>query len=87
MKYKGAKLKCIVSDGGGWEHVSVSVDKGNRPPRWHEMAHVKDMFWEPEDTVVQYHPPKSDYVNRHPNTLHLWRSIQYSMPRPPKLFV
>src|SRR5215831_8512364 len=56
--------------GANWEHVSVST--AQRAPRWDEMCWVKDRFWEPEDTVVQYHPPKSLYVNCHPYTLHLW---------------
>ena len=56
-----------------WEHVSVS---GNRfCPNWAEMCWVKDVFWEDEECVVQYHPPKSDHINVHPFVLHLWRPI------------
>lgn len=35
----------------------------------------------------QYHPPKSAYVNNHPNCLHLWRPIGIEMPRPPSIMV
>ena len=40
-----------------------------------------------DETVVQYHPPKSDYVNNHPYCLHLWRPHSQEIPRPPKIFV
>lgn len=55
----------------GWEHVSVSTKR--RPPNWQEMCFVKDLFWEDEEAVLQFHPPKSQYVNNHPHCLHLWR--------------
>src|SRR5262245_31661771 len=53
----------------GWEHVSVScVD---RTPTWTEMCFVKDLFWRDDETVVQYHPRKQDYVNHHACCRHL----------------
>lgn len=69
----------------GWEHVSVSLD--GRPPNWAEMCFVKDLFWEEEETVVQFHPPKSEYVNFHPRCLHLWKHKQHVFPLPPSSFV
>lgn len=67
-----------------WEHLSVSLP--DRCPTWEEMCFLKDLFWSPEDCVVQYHPPKSDYVNLAKNCLHLWR-YRGEMPRPPKNYV
>lgn len=86
---QGATLECIVSDGGGWDHVSVSaVDGGaKRIPTWDEMCHVKRMFWGDEETVIQYHPPLSRSVNISPTTLHLWRPQHKSIPLPPVEFV
>lgn len=75
----------IASQGLGWEHVSVS--RRDRCPTWEEMCQVKDIFWEPEDRVVQYHPPHSEYVNNHPNCLHLWRPIGVEMPHPDPFLV
>jgi len=69
----------------GWEHVSVSTKY--RIPNWTEMSFVKDLFWREDECVVQYHPPKSDYVNYHPHCLHLWRPLNAEMPMPPSLFV
>lgn len=81
-----AKPACVVfSWGGGWEHVSVSF--ANRTPTWDEMCKIKDMFWNEDECVVQYHPPKSDYVNVHPYCLHLWKPIGKEIITPPKDFV
>lgn len=84
---RGFKLNVIASDGLGWEHVSVSVIDANRCPTWDEMCSVKDIFWGDDDCVVQYHPPKSDYVNNHPYVLHLWRQIGVEFNRPPRELV
>ena len=74
--------RCIASDGGGWEHVSVSMPS-NRTPTWKEMCWIKSKFWEEEDCVVQYHPPKSEYINYHSHCLHLWRPTGgVIIPRP-----
>lgn len=83
-------LRVIASDGGlddkdCWEHVSVSLP--NRCPNWQEMCFIKNLFWDDEDLVVQYHPPKSEYVSHHPFTLHLWRPVDKEMPAPPSILV
>lgn len=83
----GWDLWVIVSDGDGWEHVSVHVTRSEdskkmRTPNWKEMCFVKDTFWDGEDEVIQFHPKKSEYVNCHPYTLHLWRPIGTEIPRP-----
>lgn len=74
----------IASDGEGWEHVSVHIVTENklRIPTWAEMCKIKDLFWSDEETVIQYHPPKSEYVNNHDHCLHLWKPIGFDIPRP-----
>ncbi len=79
------KLRVIASDGMGWEHVSVS--RKDRCPTWDEMCQVKALFWEPQDCVIQFHPPASEYVNLHPFCLHLWREIDREVATPPMLLV
>jgi hypothetical protein len=64
-----------------WEHVSVSIK--NRNPNWDEMCWVKDQFWHDEETAIQFHPPRSEYVNNHRHCLHLWRPLRGEIPRPP----
>jgi hypothetical protein len=78
-------LRCLVGDGKGWEHVSVSLP--NRVPDWEEMSYIKDLFWDETECVMQLHPPKKDYVNYHPYCLHLWRPISAEIPRPPSSMV
>ncbi len=79
------RLFAIASDQGGWEHVSVS--RKDRCPTWDEMCAVKDLFWTEEDAVVQFHPPRSDYVNNHPFCLHLWKPSEGTLLLPPSILV
>lgn len=79
------RTRCIASDGDLWEHVSVSMEKGIPP--WEVMSAIKDLFWSPEDCVMQLHPPHSRYVNFHPHTLHLWRPVGLVIPQPPLYMV
>ena len=83
----GQTVFVIASDGMGWEHVSVS--RRDRCPTWDEMCQVKAMFWDEDDCVAQFHPPRSEYVNNHPNCLHLWRPVDGNMqiPMPHSLLV
>lgn len=80
MIVQGVRLLVLFSNGEGWEHVSVSHPA--RCPTWEEMCVVKDRFFDPEDCVVQYHPPRSKYVSLHPYCLHLWRPLNETMPQP-----
>ena len=68
-----ANLFVVASDGHDWEHVSVSVEGARRCPTWEEMCFVKELFWSIDDTVIQFHPPESEYVNNHKFCLHMWK--------------
>lgn len=83
--YKPEAVVIVASWGGGWEHVSVSLAR--RCPTWEEMCMIKDIFWGEEECVVEYHPPRSQYVNRHPYCLHLWKKIGEEFETPPKEYV
>lgn len=80
-----ANLNIICSDGMGWEHVSVS--KLYEIPSWNEMCKVKDLFWDEEDCVVQFHVPKSEHINNHNYCLHLWRKVGVEFELPPSIMV
>lgn len=74
------------SDGEGWRHVSVSLPKNPTfTPSYSAMCQIKEMFWEPEDWVVQFHPAKSEYINNHPGCLHLWQPTAEKLPVPPSI--
>lgn len=86
----GASLRIIASrastvEGADWDHVSVSL--ATRCPTWGEMCVVKDLFFEPKDWCVQYHPAEADYVNCHPYCLHIWRPTVAALPTPPSWLV
>lgn len=81
----GRTLRIVSGVGLGWEHVSVSLPK--HCPNWQEMCFVKSLFWDEEECVVQFHPPKSQYVNFHPHCLHLWKPLDAELPMPPSVMV
>jgi hypothetical protein len=64
-----------------WDHVSVSI--ADRCPTWNEMCWIKDLFFDPEECVLQFHPPQSQYINIHPYVLHLWKPKDIEIPLPP----
>lgn len=92
VKSAKVQLRMIVDDGAetGWEHVSVSC-KMKTPagqiidymPTWDLMCYAKNLFWEPEECVLQFHPPASQYVNRSEHVLHLWRRVGVNAETPP----
>lgn len=85
-----ARPVCVVaSDGFGWKHISVSFGQvSNKTPSWEIMCWIKDLFWDETDCVVQFHPPKSEYVNIHKGCLHLWQCTDGSkQPMPPSIMV
>lgn len=85
LKIKGETYNVIASNGGGWEHVSISHKR--KIPSWSTMCLLKDMFFEEDEVVMQIHPRKSEYINTHKNCLHLWKPIDQEIPTPPKEMV
>ena len=87
----GYEIRCMVSDGNLWDHVSVTIAKKNesatRCPTWEEMCWVKDQFWNKNEVVIQYHPAEKDYVSQHHFCLHLWRCQNIIIPTPDPLMV
>ena len=78
-------MAVICSNGEGWDHVSISLS--NRCPNWEEMNHIKNLFFKEEETVIQFHPKKSEYVNKCRNCLHLWRDQKNEHKLPPQIMV
>lgn len=86
----------IVGTGEGWEHLSVTIRTRTtklltklveRTPTWAEMCFLKDVFWSPDECVVQFHPPKINHISNHDFCLHLWRSADHEFPVPPSILV
>lgn len=91
----GMRVSAHVISGSGnddvqWEHVSVRIEESKgksqkvRTPTWDEMCAIKKLFWRDDECVVQFHPPEAEYVNEHPNVLHLWKPINQELEMPPK---
>jgi hypothetical protein len=85
VPYKNYRLLALASSGASWDHVSVSLKK--RIPSWEQMNFIKDLFFYEEETVMQLHPPKSQYVDNCSNCLHLWRPHDVEIPLPPSILV
>ena len=79
IRLKGRRFHVIFSDREGrYEHVSVSALNPKVLPTWEQMCELKDIFFYPEELVVQIHPKASEYVHGVgdlKNILHLWRAI------------
>jgi len=90
-KIAGYIFYLLISDGEGWEHVSVTVGQKGKPahrcPTWLEMCWIKDQFWNKDEVVVQYHPAQEDYVSNHDFCLHLWKPTDFKMLTPPTYLV
>jgi hypothetical protein len=76
-KYRAPALNLVAIasvarelDGKRWVHLSVS--HAVRVPRWRELVEVKEWLLGTETYCYQVIPPRSRYVNIHPNVLHLW---------------
>lgn len=88
LKIRNAVLR-VTSSGSdknsGWEHVSVSL--AHRCPTWDEMCFVKNLFWHESETVLEFHPEQTKYINKMPYCLHLWRKIGENHELPPDMYV
>lgn len=62
-----------------WEHVSISPVKNKRMPNYKEMQELKELFFNDDEGVYEFHPPKKDYLNLHEYCLHLWRPKKEGM--------
>jgi hypothetical protein len=87
---KHGRLLIVASNSYNWDHVSVSRKLKNgidKTPNWEAMSFVKDLFFLNNETVIQFHPEKTSYINTHPHVLHLWRSQLYEHKLPPSYLV
>lgn len=78
-------LRILASNGGGWDHVSIST--ATRTPTWEEMEWVKRELFAYEDLVMQVHVPVAEHKNCHPFCLHMWRPQNETIPKPPAYMV
>lgn len=53
-----------------WLHCSTA--RRDRLPTWPELVEIRDLFLGRNTTALQVIPSREEYVNVHPNCLHLW---------------
>ena len=82
IQYGKRKLNVICGVGEGWNHVSISLR--HRCPTWDEMCFIKDLFFKSDETAIQFHPCKDQYVNVGRYVLHLWQPMDQEIKLPPK---
>jgi len=80
-----SKMKVVLSNGYGWDHVSVSMH--TRIPMYEEMEFVRGICFKDDELVLQLSVPRSDHINLHPNCLHMWRPQHVEIPLPPTWMV
>lgn len=71
-----ALLEAEVVDGELWGHLSVCGQKPPRLPTWEELRWCKDLFLGKDRKAIQVLPPEKEYVNIHPNVLHLYAPLE-----------
>jgi hypothetical protein len=78
-------LRCIASNGGGWDHLSVS--RPDRIPNWDQMESMRKIVFARDEYAYQLGVPDRDHINFHPRCLHWWRPQDREIPVPPKWMV
>ena len=63
----------LEADDRMWLHASLS--RPTRLPSWSDLRRVKDAFIGKDKKAVQVFPADSEYVNMHPNVLHLFHCL------------
>lgn len=71
-RFNGTQFAVIITkdDGVNW-HMSISHP--NRYPTYEELKEARYKFCPDEVEMAQIFPPKSEFVNVHPNCFHLWQ--------------
>lgn len=94
VQWDDLKIRASVifgyNENGLMEHVSIRP-QGKTVPSWEAMCRLKDLFFYPEEMVVQIHPKASRYfhgIGTMQNVLHLWRpkSGDFSILNRPELW-
>jgi len=60
----------VEADGRLWAHFSIAHPL--RLPTWDELITAKEQFLGAESRAIQVLAPRSEWVNIHPNCLHLF---------------
>lgn len=89
MTVKCSSCHRLVFDYKFCPHCGQAIKREERAYTrlWEDMCSLMDMFFREDETVEQYHPAKSEYVNNMPKCLHPWRPLEAEFPYPPTIIV
>lgn len=80
VRLDGAMLSAILEvecvDDKLWLHLSICGQKPARVPDWTELRWCKDYFLGVDRKAVQILPARAEYINQHPNVLHLYSPLE-----------
>lgn len=68
----------IMQDGKEWLHISFS--RKSKMPTYADLQLVKREFIGNDKKAIMVFPKEENYVNIHPNCLHLWYSAENPIP-------
>lgn len=68
----------IMQDGKEWLHISFS--RKSKMPTYADLQLVKREFIGNDKKAIMVFPEEKNYVNIHPNCLHLWYSAENPIP-------
>lgn len=74
-------LRVYVSTSNGWDRVAVHCARAQ--PTLSQIDHIRKLFFEDDELVQIFMPPKSRYSNPDHNTVILWHATTIQVPTPP----
>lgn len=85
--HKLTDISVIVSideeaDGRIWLHFSIATPPKSPLPDWDMVKRARADFLGEDDYAYMVFPPKSKWVNQHPNALHLFLPLSGDLPLP-----
>ena len=79
-KFNGLSVIASVGKYNGVEWLHVSFSRRSRMPTYDDLQLVKREFIGNNKKAVMVFPEEKNYVNIHPNCLHLWYSAENPIP-------
>ena len=67
-------------EGKWWQHVSCAFNKKGKLPSWNDLKEVKNIFIGRFKKAIQILPNEKNYVNIHPQCLHLFHCPDDGLP-------
>lgn len=80
LRTKSVIFSAEMHEGQWWMHLSIA--RPDRLPTWEEFRDAKEEFIGTDRVAYQVLPPKTEYVNIHPNCLHAFSPVDRAKALP-----